>query len=123
MLLLNSNKKQFFNKVSNFFMASISTPIILNLDLLIDYNSLLFSLIRSYFNFHEIYIKPEWKTKIEMKDNKAAFEIITQILKSDNIEFDIDNNLEAKFNEFFDYNLKCIRPQIYGCHFGKIFLK
>ena len=102
-------------------MTLVSTPILLNLDLLIDYNSLLFSLIRSFFNFHEIYIKPEWKRKIEMKDNKAAFEIITQILKSENIEFDIDNNLELKFNEFFDNNLKSVRPQIYGCHFSTNF--
>lgn len=100
-------------------MSPISTPILLNLDLLIDYNSLLFSLIRSYFNFHEIYIKPEWKRKIEMKDNKEAFEIIRQILKSENIEIDNDNNLEVKFNEFFNKNLKSVRPQIYGCHFGR----
>lgn len=86
---------------------SKSLKIAINLDLLFDYNSLLFSLIRSYFLISNVSIAPQTKLAVEMQNPSKAFDEVCKI---------IDYSPTAIFkNEFlvsFNYYLKTIKPQI-----------
>lgn len=98
--------------------------IYINLDLLLDYNSALFSLLRSFFLIYDISLNPETKLLIEMKDPEKAFYIIYDYINKNMLEENMNKlkdctSLKKEFMQLFEENLKTIRPQIYACNFGK----
>lgn len=86
---------------------------LINLDLLYDYNSLLFSLLRSHFLTLNISITSQTKLAIEMKSPSKAFDEVCKIIGQ------IPNpSFKNDFLESFNYYLKSIKPQIYAVPFG-----
>ena len=58
-------------------MAPNKKIAVIGLDLLLDYNSLLFSCLRTFFlNEHQILIKSEMKNYVDMKTPLSAIDII-----------------------------------------------
>lgn len=95
---------------------SKSLKIVINLDLLFDYNSLLFSLIRSHFLNSNISIAPQTKLAVEMQNPSKAFDEICKIIGYSPTAF-----FKNEFLLSFNYYLKTIKPQIAIVPFRKFF--
>lgn len=93
----------------------MSKPLIslINLDLLLDYNSLLFALLRSHFLAANVSLPPHSKLSIEMKSPERAFNDLCSQLGHKPTAF-----FRAEFMNSLRTYLQSIKPQIFGMSFG-----
>lgn len=90
---------------------------LINLDLLLDYNSLLFALLRSHFLMSNISISPHTKLEIEMKSPEQAFDDLCKTIgHSPSFSF------KSEFINTFRFYLQTIKPQIFSLVFSNFCL-
>ena len=95
---------------------SRSLKTLINLDLLLDYNSLLFALLRSHFLMSNISIAPSTKLTVELKTPEQAFDDLCK-----NIGHIPTQNFKADFIKNFRFYLKTAKPQIFALAFSIIY--
>ena len=92
-------------------MNSIAKKVHIGLDLLLDYNSLLFSLLRTFLSSRKnIHLTSSHRKFVEMNGPIKAME---NIKNSDSkISCLIDSKTKETWEEYFYQNLGTIKPQI-----------